>query len=367
MKIVVAPDSFKESLSAAQACQAIKEGFSRIFPDASYVLVPMADGGEGTVDAMVGAVSGERVAVEVTGPLGNAVTAHFGLINGGKTAIIEMAEASGLHLVPVEQRNPWLASSRGTGELIKAALDAGCRHLIIGIGGSATVDGGAGCLAALGAQLDCEAGAQGLSRLTQVDLSTLDPRIQDCEMEVACDVTNPLLGDNGAAAVYAPQKGARPEDIPHLEAALENFANLIEGELGHSYRNEPGAGAAGGMGFCLAGPLGATIRSGVRLLADCVGLPKSLKGADLLLTGEGQINSQSVCGKVITGVAELAGDIPVIAFAGSLEKGYEAVYDAGIQAVQVLADGPRSLDDCLDNAYPLLLGAAERAARLIRI
>ena len=258
MKIVIAPDSFKESLTALEVANAIETGFKRIFPNAEYVKLPMADGGEGTVQSLVDATQGCLIEAEVTAPLGNQVKSFFGLSGDGKTAIIEMAAASGLHLVPMDKRNPCQTTSFGTGELIKQALNLGVQHIILGIGGSATNDGGAGMLQALGLRLldkngqSIGFGGAELSNLTEIQLVDLDPRLQHVQIEVACDVNNPLCGERGASAIFGPQKGATPEMVKELDAALAHFAEIAERDCGKKIQDQPGAGAAGGMGGVIA-------------------------------------------------------------------------------------------------------------------
>ncbi|WP_051229230.1 glycerate kinase [Paludibacterium yongneupense] len=341
MKIVIAPDSFKESLSAMDVAAQIEAGFRSVYPDADYVSIPMADGGEGTVEAMVAATRGHSVAADVSGPLGDPVRACFGLLPDGGAAVIEMAAASGLELLEPGRRDPLLTSTRGTGELILAALDHGRRHIILGLGGSATNDGGAGMLQALGATLSDSAGhpigagGGALAQLARIDLSTLDPRLADCRFDVACDVDNPLLGPLGAAAVFGPQKGADPGSIERLEANLAHYADLIECQLGIDVRRIPGGGAAGGMGAALVAMLGASLRPGIEIVTEAVGLDAAIRDADLVVTGEGRIDSQSVHGKTPIGVARVAKrhGVPVIGIAGSLSSDVSVVHQHGIDAV----------------------------------
>nr|MBP6500996.1 glycerate kinase [Thauera sp.] len=278
MKIVIAPDSYKESLSALEVAQAVEAGFRQVFPDADYVLVPVADGGEGTVDAMVAATGGRKETVTVSGPLGEPVEAFYGLTGDGDTAVIEMAAASGLALVPPDRRNPLLTSSRGTGELIRAALDAGARRFILGIGGSATNDGGAGMVQALGARLldlegrELDGSGGDLARLERIDVSALDPRLAECRIEVACDVDNPLTGARGASAVFGPQKGATPEMVQALDANLARLARIVGRDLGVAVDTVPGAGAAGGMGAAMLAFFGATLKPGIEIVTAAVDL-----------------------------------------------------------------------------------------------
>lgn len=372
MRVLIAPDSFKESMSAWEAAHAIQAGFLRVFPNAECRLLPMADGGEGTLDAVLSGRGGKEQKVEVPGPLGKVVEARWALCGEQPVAVIEMAEAAGLHLVPLTERDPWCRSSRGVGHLILRALDAGCRRFLIGIGGSATNDGGMGALSALGVRfLDAKGevvaeGAKGLCDLQRIDLSTRDPRLADCHFEIASDVKNPFIGPHGASYVYGPQKGACVEDLPALDAALERLAVAIEEVTGIDVRQMPGAGAAGGIGGGFAALLGAELKPGADFVADLLGLDKALVDVDLVLTGEGQINAQSRYGKAIVAVAKRAKlrGAAVVAFTGSLGPGYRIVYDEGVGAVECLCDGPRSLSDCIEHSQKLLADAAERVGRL---
>lgn len=374
MKIICAPDSFKDSLSALQAAEAMANGFLRVFPDAEYIPIPMADGGEGSVDAVLSS-GGERVTLTANDPLGRSIEASYALINRGNTAFIEMAQASGIECLKNDERNPWNTSSYGTGEVIAAALDRGCEDIIIGIGGSATHDGGSGALSALGFRfLDkvgepIAPGARGLLELKSIDKSDVHPAIQNCRFRIATDVSNPLLGPEGAAYVYAKQKGADENELSDLDRALEGFAQAVESCCRTDIRELSAAGAAGGIGGGLQGLLEAEVISGVSLIADIVGLERHLEGANLVVTGEGQINRQTDYGKVVVGVAERAKDrnLPVIAITGSLSEGYECVYERGVDAVQVLCEKPCTLEECLSKANRYVTSAAERAARLIKI
>ena len=312
MKIVIAPDSYKESLTAIEVATEIEAGFREIFPQAKYVKLPMADGGEGTVAALVAATGGSLVAQEVTGPLGEPIEAYYGLTGDGKTAVIEMAAACGLALVAPQLRNPLKSTTYGVGELIKGALDAGISHLIIGIGGSATTDGGAGMLQALGANLldhgghEIGFGGGAWVDLDRIDISNLDSRLKRCRMETACDVDNPLTGPKGASAVFGPQKGATPEMVAQLDDNLAHFAALIDRDLGVQVDNLPGAGAAGGMGAALRAFCGSVLRPGIDIVMETVGLEGAVQGADLVITGEGRIDSQTIHGKAPIGVARVA-------------------------------------------------------------
>ncbi|MFP5402000.1 MAG: glycerate kinase [Gammaproteobacteria bacterium] len=375
MKIVIAPDSYKESLSALEVAQAVASGFRQVFPDAEYVLVPVADGGEGTVDAMVAATGGRREAVAVSGPLGARVEAFYGLTGDGETAVIEMAAASGLALVPPAQRNPLRTSSRGTGELIRAALDAGARRFILGIGGSATNDGGAGMVQALGARLlDAEGreldGSGGdLARLDRIDVSALDARLAECRIEVACDVDNPLTGPRGASAVFGPQKGATPEMVQVLDANLARLARIVERDLGVAVDQVPGAGAAGGMGAAMLAFFGATLKPGIEIVTAAVDLDTHVRDADLVITGEGRIDFQTVHGKTPIGVACVAKrhGKPVIGIAGSLGADVGVVHAHGIDAVFSVLSRPCTLDEALGDAAANVELTARNVAAVLRM
>ena len=375
MKIVVAPDSFKGSVSALEAACAIEQGLRRVFPDAVIDKIPMADGGEGTVQSLVDATGGHLRTQRVLAPLGNEVDAQFGILADGGTAVIEMASASGLTLVAASERNPLLTTTYGTGQLIHAALDAGCRRLIIGIGGSATNDGGAGMAEALGIRLlDKEGeriprGGEGLGQLASIDMSSLHPAVAETETVVACDVNNPLTGPDGASHVYGPQKGATPEMIETLDAYLARFDEVLTRTLGKSFNDIPGAGAAGGLGAGLMAFLNAELRLGVEIMVDAVNLRERVKGAAVVFTGEGQLDFQTAFGKTPVGVAKVAKahNIPVIAIAGGIAEGAEAVYEAGIDAMLGIVQEPMELADAVKDAARLIADAAEQAARLIAI
>ncbi len=375
-RIIIAPDSFKESLAAVEAAGATARGVRRVLPRAETVEIPLSDGGEGLTATLAAATGGSTFSCTVTGPLGLPVEASWGLLGGSRTAVVEMAQASGLPLVPPEGRNPLITTTRGTGELILKALDSGCRQLVIGIGGSATNDGGAGMAQALGAALldadgrDIGPGAAGLEKLACIDIGGLDPRIEKTEILVACDVDNPLCGLRGAACVYAPQKGAPPELIPRLDAALARFADIVSRDLGREVRLLPGAGAAGGMGAGLAAFLNGRLQRGVDLVLRAVGFEETLRqGADLIITGEGEINRQTASGKVPAGVGRLAEkhNIPAVALAGSIGEGAEALYGCGISGFMSIVPRPAPLKYCLENAAALLTDAAERLMHLLLI
>ena len=373
MKIVIAPDSFKGSLTALQVAEAMEVGLRRVFPDATIEKVPMADGGEGTVQSLVDATDGEILTAQVMDPLGNTIDAQYGVLGDGITAVIEMAEASGLTLVPPDKRDPRVTTTYGTGELIGAALAHGCRKLIIGIGGSATNDGGAGMAQALGAKLLTASGEQikpggdHLATLNSIDLSELDPRITETETVVACDVNNPLTGEQGASYVYGPQKGATREMIEMLDANLAHFDKILQRDLSKSVGNVPGAGAAGGLGAGLMAFVDASLKSGIEIVTEAAQLSKRLADADLVITGEGQINFQTVFGKTPVGVARVAKthNIPVIAIAGSIADDSDSVYDAGIDAMIDIVPEPMPLETAIENATALTEIAAERAGRMV--
>ena len=375
MKIVIAPDSFKGSLTALQAAEAIEKGLRNIFPAAEIKKMPMADGGEGTVQSLVDATGGRRLVERVSDPLGIEIEAEYGILGDETTAVIEMAAASGLTLVPPNRRNPLESTTYGTGQLIKAALDRGCRKLIIGIGGSATNDGGAGMAEALGAKLLTSGGqlispgGGGLGALDTINVSDLDSRIAATATVVACDVDNPLTGKNGAAYVYGPQKGATLEMIETLDANLAHFASIVQRDMGKVVGETPGAGAAGGLGAGLIAFLDAELKSGVDIVIDAVQLETQLEGASLVVTGEGEINFQTVFGKTPVGVAKLAKahGIPVIAIAGSISNGAEDVHKSGIDAIIDIVPAPMPLESAVENAFDLTVKAAERAARFISI
>ncbi|CAI1056669.1 Glycerate kinase [Serratia quinivorans] len=374
-KVVIAPDSFKESLSAMAVAEAIERGFRQIYPQVQYVKLPMADGGEGTVDSMVAATGGEIVRVEVSGPLGQPVSAFYGLLGEGETAVIEMAAASGLHLAPKGQRDPRITTSYGTGELILAALERGVKTIILGIGGSATNDGGAGMMQALGARLlddqqqPLPPGGAALARLAQIDLSAVDPRLRQVSVTAACDVDNPLCGPHGASAVFGPQKGATPEMVTQLDAALSHFGSLLQQATGREVLNAPGAGAAGGMGAALLGMLNARLRPGIEIVIETLRLEEALRDADLVITGEGRLDSQSIHGKTPIGVARVAKrhGLPVIGIAGSLSKDYQVVHQHGIDAAFSVLDRVVTLEEALTDAADNLEVTARNVAAVWKL
>jgi glycerate kinase len=355
LKIVIAPDSFKESLTALEVANAIEEGFKRILPNAIYVKVPVADGGEGTVQAIVDACGGDIIKLPVSGPLGDEVEAFYGLLGDGRTAVIEMAAASGLHLVPFAKRNPLLTSSFGTGTLILHALNKGVKKIILGLGGSATNDGGVGMMTALGARFltkDGQAvrnGGQGLSGIAHIDTAHLDSRLVDVHFEVACDVDNPLCGRKGASAVFGPQKGATPGMAEQLDSNLGHYANQLKLLSGKDVRDIEGAGAAGGMGAALLAFLSTRFRPGIEIVMETVGLQEKVAGASLVITGEGRIDSQTLHGKAPVGVARIAkaAGCKVIAIAGCLSTDSQVVHQHGFDAVFSITPGPMDLQEAL--------------------
>lgn len=372
MKIVIAPDSFKDSLSAEGVAAAIASGIAAVLPDAELVRCPMADGGEGTMEAIVAACHGEQRSLSVRGPLGEPVTAHWGWLGDSRTAIIEMAQASGLQLLTLEQRDACRTSTFGTGQLIGAALDAGAERIILAIGGSATNDAGSGMLRALGLRTfdaqgaAVEEGGLALSQVARVDASGLDPRLSGVRLEVAADVDNPLCGSNGASAIFGPQKGASPEQVELLDHALGHFADHCAQVLGRDVRDFPGCGAAGGMGFAARAFLDAQFRPGIEVVAELAGLDAAVQGADLVITGEGRFDAQTLRGKTPFGVARVARrhGVPVVVIAGTLGEGYQALYAHGIDAAFAATSGPMTLQQACANAATLL---AERAGDVIRL
>lgn len=372
MKVVIAPNAFKGSLSARQAADAMAEGVRHAMRDAVIVTVPVADGGDGLVDVALAALGGEERRLNVSGPDGTPVEATFCHVPQMRFAAIEMARASGLVLVDPARRNPMLTTTRGTGELIQAALDLDVSRIGVGLGGSATNDGGIGMAAALGVRfLDedgCEVAPVGgsLGRIRHIDITQrAAPRIAAVQFDAVCDVDNPLCGERGAACVYGPQKGATPEQVALLDAGLANLASVIRTDLGIDVRDLPGAGAAGGLGAGLHAFLGATLRRGVDVVLDLVQLDEKLEGADLVLTGEGRIDAQTACGKAPAGVgaAAKARGIPCIAIAGSLGDGLADLHAIGIDAVFTLCPGPVSLADAMRDGARHLSIATEQAMR----
>ena len=360
MKIILAPDSFKESMTAPQAAAAMARGVSAADPHAVVDICPIADGGDGTVDALVTATDGARQVNAVTGPTGESVDAEWAMLGDRSTAVIEMANAAGLRLMPIDDRDPTHTTTFGVGQLITAALDAGARRIIIGIGGSATNDGGTAMAQALGARFvdrdgrDCPNPLTGgaVGDIHEIDLAARDLRIADTDFVVACDVTNPLTGPDGAAAIYGPQKGATPSQIRQLDANLSHLAGLID----HVDPTLPGAGAAGGLGFGLMAFCNARLSRGIEMVLDAVGFDRRLSGADLVLTGEGQMDGTSVQGKACLGVGQraAASGVPTIALVGSIGPHAERALDAGLAAYFSICPGPITLADAMADAPSLL-------------
>ncbi len=377
MKIVIAPDSFKENLTSLQVAEAIERGIKRVLPKARCVKIPMADGGEGTVQSLVDATGGKLVRKKVTGPLGTPVTACYGLLGNGSTAVIEMAEASGLPLVPKDQRDPLRTTTYGTGELMKDAMAKGASKLIIGIGGSATVDGGCGMAQALGIRFldgkgkpltDHACGGM-LERIAAIDASQVDPRLRKLEVVIASDVDNPLIGPRGAAHVFGPQKGATPEMVQRLDAGLKNLASVIKKDLKKDLVKLPGAGAAGGLGAGLVAFAGAKMRSGVDIVVDATQLHKHVKGATLVITGEGRVDFQTAFGKTPSGVAKVAKKhkIPVVAVGGGLADDAHGVFAHGIDALETATARDMDLAYAIAHSREYLANAGERIARWILV
>ncbi len=372
MRIVLAPDSFKGSLSAVEIADSMARAVDKVYPHATIVKLPLSDGGEGLVESLVIATGGKIIKEKVTDPLGNQVEAFFGLLGDGRTGVIEMAAASGLPLVPENKRDPLIATTYGTGELIKMAIDEGCNRLIVGIGGSATNDGGAGMAQALGVKLldkngkSLPFGGESLISLEKIDIAGIDPRIQDTEILVACDVNNPLTGINGASHIYGPQKGANEETIRVLDAALGHYARILRRDLNIDVENIPGSGAAGGLGAGLLAFLNGRLIPGIDLVMDAVGMEKEFLECDLVITGEGKLDDQSVHGKVPVGVARRAigHNVPVIVLAGCVEGNLELLHQEGITACYSIINGPMSLKEAMDNTAELVELAAAEVLRL---
>ena len=380
MKIVIAPDSFKGSLAAVQACDAIKTGIGRVVSDVEIVSIPMADGGEGTVDALVTSTSGKYFRTQVTGPLGETVAATYGILGQSanlptKTAVIEMAQAAGLELVPPDKRNPLYTTTYGLGQLIGDAFDNDCRSFIIGIGGSATNDCGTGMAQALGAKFIDRNGKTITAPMTgnltgqvgSIDTTSFDSRISKCDFLIACDVNNPLLGPNGASYTYGPQKGADEFTVRFLDANMAHIIGLIESTTGNQVREIAGSGAAGGLGAGLLAFLDAKLAPGIDIVMNYSDFKEKIRSADLIITGEGRIDATTVSGKTIAGVAAAAvgQSIPVVVLAGSVGQDIQKVHEIGVKAVFSICSGPISLEKSIQNAHDLLAGVAEQVVRLM--
>lgn len=373
MKVLICPDKFKECLGALQVASSIRKGMLKVMPEADFRIIPLADGGEGTVEALVESTDGRIVTVQVHDPLMRPVTAFFGITGQGDTAVIEMAAASGLSLLKPEERNPLITTTYGTGELIKYALDEGCREIIVGIGGSATVDGGVGMAQALGISFRDEhdqeiaPGGGNLNRIVSIDISNLDPRLRHCAIYAACDVSNPLTGPTGAALVYGPQKGATPAVAKQLDDNLMHLGRLIRDVWNFEADIIAGAGAAGGLGGGIIAFLNGELKSGFELISHAVKLEKWMDWADLVITGEGKMDAQTAFGKTAGGVARMAQSTnkPVIAFAGSVEEETDNLLAMGFTVLIPIADRPLTLQQSMADAGRLLEKAAERVGRML--
>ena len=373
MKVVIAPDSYKGCLSALEVAKAMERGVLSVFSSAEVRKIPIADGGEGTVAALVTATNGQFRQTEVTDPLGNKIIAHWGVLGDGRTAVIEMAAASGLPLVPKERRDPRFTTTFGTGELIQAALAEGLPKIIIGIGGSATNDGGTGMARALGVRFldaagrEVAAGGGSLAEICQIDTSALDHRLKNTEIVVACDVDNPLCGTRGASAVFGPQKGATPEMVQQLDAGLAKYASCARQATGRDVAEKAGAGAAGGLGAGLMFFTPAQLKPGVEIVLDAVGFSDIVRDADFVITGEGRTDFQTAFGKAPVGVAKVAKThgVPVFCISGGLGEGADDVLAQGIDAVMSICDRPLSLEECMAAGAQLIEPAAARLSRII--
>lgn len=356
MKVVIAIDSLKGSLSSMEAGMAIKDGILAAKPDAEVIVKPLADGGEGTTDALIEGMNGERIDLTVTGPMHTPVDAYYGYLKDTNTAVMEMASAAGITLVPDSEKNPLLATSYGVGEMINDAIQRGCRNFIIGIGGSVTNDGGIGMLKALGVRFldengeDAGEGGQALAKVARIDVSGMNPLLKECHIQVACDVNNPLCGENGSTYVYGPQKGVTEDMKKTLDEAMAHFARVTSETLENDYLNTPGAGAAGGLGYAFLAYTGAALTPGIELILDAVGLEEELSGADVVVTGEGRLDFQTAMGKAPVGVARLAKkyNAKVIAFAGSVTKEATACNKEGIDAFFPILRGVCTLAEAMD-------------------
>jgi glycerate kinase len=373
MKILIAPDKFKGSLSAFEVADNIEKGILKVFPKAIVVKVPMADGGEGTVESLVDATGGKIIKTNVKDPLFRDIESFYGILGDGKTAVIEMAAASGLYLLKDYERNPMITTTYGTGQLIKDALDRGCRRFIIAIGGSATNDGGAGMATALGVKfydkdgIEIGLGGGELSKIYSIDTSNIDDRLKECEFIVACDVANPLIGENGASRVYGPQKGATKEMVEVLDKNLEHYGKLLEKYFNKKIIDVPGSGAAGGLGAGLMAFLNAQLKNGIEIIIETLKLEEKIKEADIVISGEGKIDFQTAFGKTISGIAKLCKkhNKPLIVIAGTVED-IENLYEIGVSSIFSIVEKPMSLEDAIKNAPTLLEKSAERIFRLIK-
>ncbi|MBW9051024.1 glycerate kinase [Rhizobium mesosinicum] len=375
MKFVIAPDSFKESVRAGDVASLVEAGFREVFPDADYILVPMADGGEGTVDAVTTVLGGRIKTVSVTDPLGRQIWASYGFVEDRQLAVIEMAAASGLELVAAAERDVARASSFGTGELVRHALDLGASHIILGVGGSATNDAGAGALQALGIRFldslgqDLPPGGGSLSILEHIDIRYMDPRLKNCKIELATDVTAPLLGPQGSSSVFGPQKGASAEIVETLERSLQRFAVIANGDLGQDVSAILGGGAGGGLAAGFIAALNAYVRPGWKVVADAVNLASKIRGADLVITGEGRTDGQSVMGKTPVGVSSIALEmgVPVVILSGSLGAGADQVLTSGVAGTFASVTRPCLLSEALAEAPWNIRSAARNIAAVLKL
>ncbi|KUJ90680.1 MAG: glycerate kinase [Thermoanaerobacter thermocopriae] len=373
VKILIVPDKFKESLSALKVADSIEKGILKVFPKVGIEKVPMADGGEGTVESLVNATGGKIIKTNVKDPLFRDIESFYGILGDGETAVIEMAAASGLYLLKDYERNPMITTTYGTGQLIKDALDKGCRNFIIAVGGSATNDGGAGMATALGVKFydkdgrEIGLGGGALSKIYSIDTSNLDYRLKECRFIVACDVANPLIGENGASRVYGPQKGATKEMVEVLDKNLEHYGKLLEKYFNKKIIDVPGSGAAGGLGAGLMAFLNAQLKNGIEIIIETLKLEEKIKEADIVISGEGKIDFQTAFGKTISGIAKLCKkhNKPLIVIAGTVED-IEKLYEIGVSSVFSTMEKPMSLEDAIKNTSTLLEKSAERIFRLIK-
>ncbi|TWT01829.1 glycerate kinase [Planomicrobium sp. CPCC 101079] len=376
MKVLVAVDSFKGSISSIEASKAISEGIQESYPDAEIIALPLADGGEGTVEALLQATGGMKIETKVKGPLSIEKTAIYGILDDGKTAVIEVAEACGLTFVSPEQRNPLLATTYGVGELIADAIGKGCREFVIGLGGSATNDGGIGMLQALGFRFldgsgnEVELGGQALKKITGIDGSGVLPELMECHFRIACDVNNVLYGPTGAAHIFGPQKGATPEMVEELDEGLRNFAQIVLEQLGIDLQSIAGAGAAGGLGAAFSGFLHSEMESGIDLIMDITNMEQKMQGADIAVTGEGKLDDQTAMGKAPLGVARLAAvhGIPVVALAGAVSPDVWGLNKLGMTSCFSIVNSPMTLEEAMDPevAFNNLKRTAAQLFRLIQ-
>ena len=373
MKIVISPQAFKGSITAMNAAKAIESGVKSVMPDCETVLIPIADGGDGTLETLIDVMGGDIITEKVTGPLGSKVKANWGALSDQKTAIVEMASTSGLTLIKPKDLDPYKATTYGLGEIISKALDKGYREFIVGIGGSATNDAGAGLAQALGIKLlnssgkEIELGGFNLKHLDTIDMSGLDPRILESKFNVACDVDNPMCGPEGASAVYGPQKGASQEMITVLDSALQHFSHVVHRDLNKEVKHMPGAGAAGGLGGGMVAFLNASLKKGIDIVLETLEFDEKIEGADLLITGEGQMDFQTVFSKAPIGAAKVgkSKNIPVVSLSGSLGAEYELVHDHGIDAAFSILPRPMTLEEASENAHELISKTTEEIIRTI--